>query len=109
MIHIGEHFWDRRSLDVNLQAVDHPRPDFHVLDYLRQQDLIDDRDYKHLVQHTERPYCENIRPLGFVPTEVEARRAWEDRRPHDQAREDRHRRKEREGKGKSAHQRKGNR
>lgn len=100
LVHIGEHFWDRRSLDINVPPAHHIRPDYHLMDYMRQVNLIDEADYKYLTQHSERPQCGNTHPLGYVPTEVQARRAREDRRPHDQAREDRQRRKE---KGRSTH------
>ncbi|CAG8976187.1 hypothetical protein HYALB_00009500 [Hymenoscyphus albidus] len=103
MNHIGEHFRNNRTLDVNLPPASHRRPDYHVLDYMRHKGLIDERDYKDLIRYSERPHCENLRPLGHVSPEMQARKSRDNRRPHDLAREERQRRKERDGKGKSTH------
>lgn len=74
MIHIGEHFYERRQLNRERQ-VEHPRPDFHVLDYMKRAGLLSDEDYDDATAYTERPRCPgpDLYPPGFKCPEARAR------------------------------------
>ncbi|EPE27295.1 hypothetical protein GLAREA_03210 [Glarea lozoyensis ATCC 20868] len=109
MHHIGQHFYENRTLDPNARPATHTRPDYFLLEHLNRTGIIDDAHYYALVNPSERPACEGLQRNGFVTPEQRERREREERqshRPHNQAREDRHRRKEgkpKSGKGKSTY------
>ncbi|KAF4631778.1 hypothetical protein G7Y89_g6351 [Cudoniella acicularis] len=100
MMHIGGHFYNRRQL-----GADHPRPDYFLLDHMRNIGILSVKDYEDLVQYTERPYCDNLYPLGFVPPETKERKdreIRESRQIHDLGKERRQMKRER-SKGRETH------
>ncbi|KAG9229861.1 hypothetical protein BJ875DRAFT_175695 [Amylocarpus encephaloides] len=97
MIHIGNHFFQNRDLHTGTTQT-HPKPDFFMLEHLWRTGLLADEDYRYLTRYTERPPCDGLRDRDFVTPEEEARRSRverEGRRYHNQADEDRRRRRER--------------
>lgn len=57
MSHISEHF-ERRDV------INHIRPDYFVIKYMKSNNLISKEDYEYAMQYTERPGIDGLLPLG---------------------------------------------
>ncbi|KAL3422423.1 hypothetical protein PVAG01_06579 [Phlyctema vagabunda] len=95
MLHIREHFIDSSSSP-------RFRPDFWVLDFLRQIGHMTQEEYDYLNTYDERPYMENVHPLGYQPPQVAKKAYKQSKVPHDMAKEEREWRRSM-SKGKTAH------
>lgn len=91
MQHIADHFHGGLR-------VEHTRPDFHVIEYMRKKNILSVEDYKVAIRFSERPYCDGLVDRGYRPPE----RKWEEDRRiveiHNQAKEDRDRRRAKDAK-----------
>lgn len=84
MIHIAAHLTaGERGL----------RPDFWVIEYMHGIGKLPQKGYEFVMSYTERPRCSGIVPLGYKTPEQEKLEEREYRQEHDQAREDRFRRR----------------
>jgi hypothetical protein len=73
MEHIADHFASGRTLE-------NSRPDFRVLEDMRNKGCISDEDFKHCFRYTERPYVDGLRPYDWLPEEIiEKNRATEEK------------------------------
>jgi hypothetical protein len=95
MLHIGNHL---QALDPYIKT----RPDYFVLDYLREINLITPEDYNDAIGYTERPPCDGLVPYNFETTRMKLNKDRSRQEQHDLEKERRQIRKER-GKGKAAH------
>jgi len=102
MEHIGRHFYGRRRIDGDGGEVNHPRPDFWILEYLNSIGLISPQDYSYSIRFTERPPCENTYHRGWKPQEMLAKEERNSGTSHD-LRKERHQMKKEKGKGSRTH------
>lgn len=100
MEHIGWHFYESRRMDG--VEVNHPRPDFWILEYLNSIGRISPQDYSHSIQYTERPHCDNTYHRDWRSPEMLAKEERNSVTSHDLRKEKHHMRKERE-KGSRTH------
>ncbi|KAF4635285.1 hypothetical protein G7Y89_g2801 [Cudoniella acicularis] len=70
MLHIGGHFFNHRELGTS-----HPRPDYFLLDYLRDKGFLRVEVYEDLISYIERPHCDDLYPLGFKTPEMIQKKA----------------------------------
>jgi hypothetical protein len=88
--HIGDHF-------ENGWTIEHSRPDFQLLKFMRHNGMLSEREYEDHIAYTERPPVEGLRPLDFVTEEKRQRERMRAERENtiiiDQQKEDRERRK----------------
>jgi hypothetical protein len=63
MNHIADHFEMNRTIEKS-------RPDFHVIEDMWEKGCISEEDYKHCFAHTERPPCDGVRPLDYIPEDI---------------------------------------
>lgn len=94
MEHIGRHFYSRRIDGGDGVDVNHPRPDFWVVEYLNSRGLLSPQDYAEAIRYTERPPCDNTYHRGWKPQEMLAREERNSGTNHDLRKEKHHRRKE---------------
>lgn len=87
MIHIGYHFRD-------LQSYEETRPDYFLLEYLTDNNLISSEDYTHAIKYTERPHCDGLVPYGFETREMKESKDRDQQEPYDLEKERRQKRRE---------------
>ena len=88
MLHIGTHYAEQMQ-DISL------RPDFHVLKYLRQNDLLARKEYENAVKYSERVPCDHLVPAGYRTPEMRRKENKSNEQRHDLGKERRTMRKER--------------
>lgn len=71
------------------------RPDFFTIQYLYQKGVISREDYEWAVRGSERPVCDGLLPLGYKPDSLRLKDEKSLMVVNDQAKEDRHRRRQR--------------
>ncbi|KAF8856492.1 hypothetical protein BDZ45DRAFT_594235 [Acephala macrosclerotiorum] len=93
MYHVAEHF-------ENGQTYEDLRPDFFVVEHMRENGLLSDEDFKFAMQITERPKCDGLVSADFKTPEMrkEEQRVKEEtdkanKQVYNQRKEDRQRRK----------------
>jgi hypothetical protein len=74
MNHIANHFENNWTIEMG-------RPDFRVIEDMRNKGSISEEDYKHAFEYTERPACDGLRPHDYIPEEIEKKQ----RAAYDQA------------------------
>lgn len=79
MIHIGCHF--REAHRVSDQEMQHPRPDYFVVEHMWNNNMLDKEQYLDLIEYTERPKCDNLDlfPLGYQAPEMRRRAERQER------------------------------
>ena len=71
LLHITGHLADGKTLE-------DVRPDYFLIDYMRNLGLVTQHDYACAVSFTERPFCIGLVPLGYETDEMKRRKArWE--------------------------------
>ena len=55
------------------RTIDHSRPDFEEVKDLWAKGCISKEDYEKIMEYTERPYVDGLRPSGFVTEKVRKR------------------------------------
>jgi hypothetical protein len=63
MHHIADHFEDG-------YPIEHARPDFALLDHLRDNSLITNEQYENAIKSQEGIFVEGLRPLGYIPEQT---------------------------------------
>lgn len=97
LMHIASHY-------ENLEQHGTSRPDYFLLDYLKDTKLLSIEDYKYAIQFSERPQVDGLVKYGHKTTEMKMKEERSGHEPHDLEKEKRQIRKERKkGKGKGAH------
>lgn len=89
MLHIGSH-WAEFSTDEDT------RPDFWVVAYMKENQLISREDYAHVMKHTERPYCDGLVPSDYETPVMKVKKEKNLQIPHDLQKEDREKKKARQ-------------
>lgn len=98
MLHIGSHLETFASSETI-------RPDYFVIEHMREHGLISGEDYDHALKGTERPHCAYLYSLDYEPQDMEMRRERALQQPHNMRSEDKQRRKEKKnGKSKETYQ-----
>lgn len=73
MNHVADHF-------VNGSILENSRPDFRVLEDMRNKSLLSEEDFIHCFRYTERPPVDGLCPHDYIPEEIkEKRRAAEEK------------------------------
>jgi hypothetical protein len=93
MRHIADHY--RR-----LERVEHTRPDFFLIEYMRMKRIISQEDYKSATGHTERRYCDGLVDFGHKTSDMKRRDARSNEVRHDLEKDDRYRQRHIASKGK---------
>jgi hypothetical protein len=91
MLHIGGH------LEALIPS-EHIRPDFWVIEHMRDHRLISLEDYAHAIKWTERPHCGDTYSLDYETPEMIEKKKRELRVPDDMRGEERQRRKDKDRK-----------
>jgi hypothetical protein len=93
MCHIADHY--RR-----LERIEHTRPDFFVIEYMRMKRIISHEDYKCATGHTERGDCDGPDNFGHKTSDMKRRDARSNEERHDMEKDDRYRQRHMASKGK---------
>jgi hypothetical protein len=73
MNHIADHF-------VNGWSLDNSRPDFRVLEDMRNKGCLSDHDFKQMTRYTERPPVDGLFPQDEIPDEIKEKRKRDENR-----------------------------
>jgi hypothetical protein len=97
MLHIGAHYAAGMQYE-------HLRPDYFVIDYMWQNDLLSRRDYEQAMNYTERKYVDGLVAAGHKTKEM---RRKEERSLEHRHNLDREKRRIKREKGRSKRKEKG--
>ena len=86
MIHVAAHLEE-------LTPSKYIRPDFEVIEHMREHGLISKDDYAYALKGTERPYCANTYPLDYELPGMQEKEQRELQAPYDMRNEERQRRR----------------
>lgn len=91
--------WRERMLHIldhleNLQPGESMRPDFWVIEYMWEKQLISPKDYEDAKEYTERPHCDNLVSLDWETPDMVMRKERNSQESHDLRSERRQMRRE---------------